>query len=57
MKSLRPIDGGSAAALVKETEMELASQLESELVEFVRRQQAAGSRRKAEKARAASGQQ
>ena len=43
--------------MVKETEMELGSGLESELVEFVRRQQAAGSRRKAGKARAVSGEQ
>ena len=57
MKSPRPIDGGSAAALVKVTEKELVSALASELVEFEKRQQAAGRKRKAGRARAVSDEQ
>jgi hypothetical protein len=46
MKSPRPIDEDSAAALVKVTEMELGLTLESERG-FVRRQKAEGRKRKA----------
>jgi len=46
MKSLRPIDEDWAAASVKETAKELASQLASERG-FARKQKAAGRRRRA----------